>query len=51
MMDKKRKNDVVPYYATLPMLQPKTKEPESKTTIPDNAAVKETRDWSKELKL
>ncbi|MBQ4052206.1 MAG: hypothetical protein IJD09_00960 [Clostridia bacterium] len=43
--------DVVPYYCTLPMLNPDHKTKDSKVTIPMDAAVRETRRWSEELKL
>lgn len=50
-MKSKEKNDVVPYYCTLPMLQPDHKTEDAKVTIPQDDDVKITRGWSEDLKL
>ncbi len=50
-MKSNEKKDVVPYYYTLPMLNPEYKTKDSKVTIPKDSAVRETRRWSEELKL
>ncbi|MBQ4630343.1 MAG: hypothetical protein IJB70_05105 [Clostridia bacterium] len=50
-MKSKEKSDVVPYYATLPMLQPEKKTKEAKVTVPSDQDVLQTRRWSEELKL
>lgn len=50
-MKSKEKNDVVPYYYTLPMLQPDHKTEDAKVTIPQDDDVKITRGWSEDLKL
>ena len=51
MKSKDKKTDVVPYYCTLPMMTPEEKLPDSKVTVPMDAAIRETRRWSEELKL
>lgn len=50
-MKSKEKQDVVPYYSTLPMLQPAHKTEDGKVTIPQDDDVQFTRRWSEELKL
>lgn len=50
-MKSKEKNDVVPYFSTMPMLQPDYKTKEGKVTIPKEGDVEITRGWSEELKL
>lgn len=50
-MKSKEKQDVVPYYSTLPMLQPDHKTKDGKVTIPQDDDVQFTRRWSEELKL
>ena len=50
-MKSKEKKDVVPYYGTLPMLQPDHKTNEARVTIPKEDDVAFTRGWSKDLKL
>ena len=50
-MFKNQKEDPIPYYCTLPLLQPKYKSENGNTTVPSEESVQQTRDWSKELKL
>lgn len=50
-MKPKKKKDVIPYYGTLPMLQPDHKTKDAKVTIPQEDDVKLTRGWSEDLKL
>ncbi len=50
-MKPKEKNDIVPYYCTLPMLQPDHKTKPGNVTIPQDDDVKITRGWSEDLKL
>jgi len=50
-MKSKEKPDIVPYYSTLPMLQPERKTKEAKVTVPSDQSVRQTRRWSEELKL
>ena len=51
MKSNEKKTDIVPYYGTLPMLQPDHKVENSKVTIPTDNDVHLTRRWSEELKL
>lgn len=51
MKSNDKKPDIVPYYETLPMLQPDHKVPNSKVTIPQDDDIQQTRRWSEELKL
>ncbi len=46
-----KKQDIIPYYCTLPMLQADHKTKECKVTIPQDDDIKITRRWSEELKL
>lgn len=50
-MKSNEKQDVTPYYCTLPMLQPEHKTEEGKVTIPKEDDVRLTKRWSEELKL
>lgn len=50
-MNQKKKSDIIPYYCTLPMLQPKYKTEDGNVTIPKEDDIKQTRGWSQELKL
>lgn len=50
-MKSDEKKDVVPYFSTLPMLQPEWKDMESRVTIPQEDDVRLTKRWSEELKL
>ncbi len=50
-MKPKEKDDIVPYYCTLPMLQPDHKTKPGNVTIPQDDDVKITRGWSEDLKL
>lgn len=50
-MKSKEKKDIVPYYCTMPMLQPDHKTKAGKVTIPTDDDVQLTRRWSEELKL
>ena len=45
------KKDDVPFYCTLPMLQPDHKTEEGNVTIPKESDIQQTRRWSEELKL
>jgi hypothetical protein len=50
-MNQKKNKSPIPYYCTLPMLEPEHKLQKGNVTIPPIENVKQTRDWSKELKL
>ncbi len=50
-MKSKDQKDMVPYYGTLPMMTPEEKTKDAKVTLPSDAAVRQTRRWSEELKL
>lgn len=50
-MKNKKKEDVIPLYSTLPLVQPEKKTDDAKVSIPSDENVVRTRDWSKELKL
>ena len=51
MMDPKKKEDVIPFYCTLPSVQPDYKTEDGNVTIPNEDGVKITRSWSEDLKL
>lgn len=50
-MNQNNKHNVIPYYCTLPLLQPEFKTNPGNVSIPQNESVKQTRAWSQELKL
>ncbi len=50
-MKSKKEPDIIPYYSTLPMLQPQAKSKEGRVTIPSDEDVLKTKRWSEELKL
>ena len=50
-MKPNEKDDVVPYYCTLPMLQADHKTKPGNVTSPQDDDVKITRGWSEDLKL
>ncbi len=50
-MKSKKEPDIVPYYSTLPLLQPEEKTKEAKVTKASDDDVQQTRRWSEELQL
>ena len=50
-MKSEKKKDVVPFYTTLPLIQPEKKTKDAKVSIPSDEAVRQTKGWSEELKL